>query len=72
MSKIQIITSVSGGILDDVTLKIGDKIITNFKHLAFDWDEYDCEETAYSMGDLKDCTKEDAEKHYDDIVQESK
>ena len=78
MSKIQIITSIVGGILDDVTVRIGEKIVsardltlsdgTDFEHLAFDWDVYEGEERASYQGNLEDCTEEEAKEHYNDLV----
>ena len=69
MSKIQIITSVVDGILEDVTVKIGEKIITDFEHLAFDWDVYEGDERASYQGNLEDCTEEEAKEYYNDLTE---
>jgi|TARA_Y100000310_G_scaffold315511_1_gene366144 hypothetical protein len=67
---IEIITSVSEGILDNLVVKVDGKIVKDFKQYHFDWDCFDMEDTAYRMGELEDCTKEQAYKHHEELIKE--
>ena len=69
---IEIITSVCMGILDNLVVKVDGKIVKDFKQYHFDWDCFDTEDTAYSMGELEDCTIKQAYKHHEELICEHK
>ena len=67
--KIEIITSVCGGLGENPVIKIDGKIVKDFKHYHFDWDVYDCDDTGYQAG-REDVTEKEAEKLHKELTTE--
>jgi|10_taG_2_1085330.scaffolds.fasta_scaffold30439_6 hypothetical protein len=69
---IEIITSVCGGLLDNVVVKIDGKIVKDFDWYHFDWDVYDHDDISPYIGGLDNATQEQAEKQHEKLLKETK